>query len=233
VSKAKLAKFAEMRTFGNVFQPAFEEVSRSNFHLKGQWNKIYFKNQNPVVVELGCGKGEYTTGLAEKYPEINFIGVDIKGARIWTGAKYALEKELNNVAFVRTCIEFVHSLFDRDEIREIWLTFPDPQAKKKRNKKRLTGSRFLKLYQQFLINQGIIHLKTDHSDLFKYTIRLIKHNHLNLICSTTDFYNSGINGPMRDIQTFYEKQFLDRGLKVYYLAFKLDHEKEIEEPEDE
>jgi len=233
VGKAKLIKFAEMKTFKNVFQPGFEDIFENTFSLKGKWNKIYFKNKNPIILELGCGKGEYTTGLAERYPEMNFIGMDIKGARIWTGARYAIEKKLGNIAFVRSRIEFVHSLFGRDEIREIWLTFPDPQVKKRRNKKRLTGSRFLKLYQQFLIDQGIIHLKTDSTDLFEYTIKLIKHNHFNLINSTDDLYNSCITGPMIDIQTFYEKQFLDQGLKIYYLAFILNHGKEIEEPADE
>lgn len=233
MSKAKLIKFAEIKTFNNVFQPGFEEVFNQSFCLKGKWNEQLFRNKNPIILELGCGKGDYTTGMAEHYPEINFIGVDIKGARLWTGAKYAHENQLGNTAFVRTRVEFVHSLFDSDEIREIWLTFPDPQVEKRRIKKRLTGSRFLRLYQQFLIDQGMIHLKTDNRDLYDYSRKLVQYNKMKIIYSTDDLYSSDITGPVRDIQTFYEKNFLEQGLKIYYLAFKLDHEKEIEEPEPE
>ena len=215
MSKAKLTKFAELKTFNNVFQPAFEEVYNQEFFLKGSWNKLYFRNKNPIVLELGCGKGEYTAGLAEYNNNINFIGIDIKGARIWTGAKYAYENQLKNIAFVRTHIEFVHSLFDKDEIREIWLTFPDPQVKRRRNKKRLTSTRFLKLYQQFLIDQGTIHLKTDSRDLFEYSRRLVEYNRMKMVCSTKDLYASKIKGPVRDIQTYYEKKFLGQGLKIY------------------
>lgn len=233
MSKAKLTRFAEIKTFNNVFQPGFEEVYNQAFYLKGKWNKIYFRNKNPIILELGCGKGEYTTGMAELNRGINFIGVDIKGARIWTGAKYAYGNQLDNIAFVRTRIEFVHSLFDKDEIREIWLTFPDPQVKRRRNKKRLTGARFLRLYQQFLIDQGIIHLKTDNRDLYEYSKRLIQYNKMRIVYSTEDLYASDITGPVRDIQTYYEKQFLEQGLKIHYLAFKLDHAKEIKQPDDE
>jgi tRNA (guanine-N7-)-methyltransferase len=230
VSKAKLIKFAEIKTFNNVFQPGFEEVYNLPFYLKGKWNELYFRNKNPIILELGCGKGEYTTGMAELNHERNYIGVDIKGARIWTGAKYAYTNQIGNIAFVRTHIEFVHSLFDKDEIREIWLTFPDPQVKKRRNKKRLTGARFLKLYQQFLVDRGIIHLKTDNRDLYEYSRRIVQFNKMEIVYSTEDIYASNITGPVRDIQTFYEKHFLEQGLKIHYLAFKLDHAKEIEEP---
>ncbi|KPK87262.1 MAG: hypothetical protein AMS27_02885 [Bacteroides sp. SM23_62_1] len=230
MGRAKLIKFAEIGTFENVVKPGFKEVFNQPYYLKGKWDELYFRNGKPIVLELGCGKGEYTTGMAENNPGMNFIGVDIKGARIWTGAKYAREKQIDNIAFVRTRIEFINSLFDRDEIREIWLAFPDPQVKKRRNKKRLTGARFLRLYQQFLIDQGIIHLKTDNRNLYDYTRSLIQYNKMELIYSTDDLYASNITGPVRDIQTFYEKQFLEEGLKIYYLAFKLDHEKDIKEP---
>jgi len=233
VGKAKLTKFSEIKTFNNVFQPGLEEVVNQKFYFKGKWNEKYFRNKNPIILELGCGKGEYTAGMAELNHGMNFIGVDIKGARIWTGAKYAHEHQLDNVAFIRTHIEFVHYLFDRNEIREIWLTFPDPQVRKRRNKKRLNGARFLRLYQQFLIDQGIIHLKTDNKDLYEYSKKLIRHNQLKIIYSTDDLYASDITGPVRDIQTFYEKQFLEQGLKIHYLAFKLDHAKEIEDPKNE
>ena len=219
-----------MKSFGNVFQPGFGEIFRDVYYLKGKWRKSYFRNDNPVILELGCGKGEYTVRLAEQYPSLNLIGMDIKGARIWTGARYAVDNNLKNVAFIRTRIEFVTSFFARNEINEIWLTFPDPQLKKRRNKKRLTGSLFLEMYRQFLIDDGVIHLKTDSKDLFEYTRKLVLHNKFRLIYATEDLYRSDITGAPRDIRTYYENQFLEKGMDIFYLSFSLNHDKEIEEP---
>ena len=163
-----------MKTFDNVFQPSFKQVFQKDFKLKGQWASRYFRNENPIILELGCGKGEYTIGLAERFPDINFIGIDIKGARIWTGAKKAYLEKIPNVAFIRTRIEFINSFFSPAEVDEIWLTFPDPQLKKRRNKKRLTSARFLNLYRGFLKDRGIIQLKTDNPILYEYTLELAK-----------------------------------------------------------
>ena len=233
MGKGKLNKFSEMETFPNVIQPGFEEVYRKDFRLKGHWSDKYFGNGQPVVLELGCGKGEYTVGLARALPLYNFIGVDIKGARIWTGAKTALEEKIENVAFVRTRIEFIESFFGKDEVEEIWITFPDPQLKKRRNKKRLTGPRFLAMYRNFLKKGGIVHLKTDNEVMFSYTVELVRSNNFDLISATDDLYGSDFSGPARDIQTFYERQFLDEGMKIHYLQFRISHDATILEPEKE
>lgn len=230
MGKGKLRKFAEMGSFDNVFQPGIDELHKHAFDLKGKWNTDYFGNDHPVILELGCGKGEYTIKLAELYQQFNFIGMDIKGARIWTGARYAIEHNLKNVAFVRSRIEFINAFFEKDEITEIWITFPDPQLKRRRIKKRLTGSIFLKMYRNFLVDGGLIHLKTDNGELFDYTRNLLKYNNFGLIMETEDLYNSEISGPVTDIQTYYEQQFLEKGMKIYYLSFRLYHEKEIQEP---
>ena len=233
MGKGKLNNFSEMKTFTNVFQPGFDEVYEKEYKLKGLWKEQYFNNSNPVILELGCGKGEYTIGLAKKHPQYNFIGVDIKGARIWTGAKTALEENIDNVAFVRSRIEFIESFFGKDEVDEIWITFPDPQLKKRRNKKRLTGSRFLTMYRNFLIKDGLVHLKTDNKVLFSYTWELVKINNFDLISGTNDLYGSDFTGPAREFQTFYEKQFLEEGLKIRYLQFRINHDDPIQEPETE
>jgi tRNA (guanine-N7-)-methyltransferase len=230
LGKNKIKKFAELKSFGNVFQPGFGEIFSDDYYLKGKWRKSYFSNENPVILELGCGKGDYTVRLAEQYPSLNFIGIDIKGARIWTGARYAADNNLKNVAFIRARIEFITSFFARNEINEIWLTFPDPQLKKRRNKKRLTGSIFLGMYRQFLTDGGIIHLKTDNKDLFEYTRKLVLHNKFRLIYETEDLYKSDIKGAPRDIRTYYENQFLEKGMNIFYLSFSLTHDKEIKEP---
>ncbi|MBL7112369.1 MAG: tRNA (guanosine(46)-N7)-methyltransferase TrmB [Bacteroidales bacterium] len=226
-------KFSEMETFTNVFQPGFEEVYQKDFRLKGLWNGKYFKNAHPIILELGCGKGEYAVGLARAYPQCNFIGVDIKGARIWTGAKMAVGEDIKNVAFVRSRIEFIESFFGKDEIDEIWITFPGPQLKKRRNKKRLTGSRFLTMYRNFLKKDGLVHLKTDNEVMFSYTWELVKINNFELISATNDLYESDFTGPARDIQTFYEKQFLVEGLNIHYLQFRINHDDPIREPDTE
>jgi len=229
--KKKLQRFADMETFSNVVQPSFDEVFGKDYHLKGNWNRTFFKNDNPIVLELGCGKGEYTTGLARRFPKKNFIGIDIKGARIWKGARTALAGQLDNVAFLRTHIEMINSIFGPDEIDEIWITFPDPQLKKKR--KRLTSSRFLNAYTSFLKNGGLIHLKTDSTVLYQYTIGLVRFNQLPVQINTRDLYHSGIDSDILGIQTFYERQFLDKGMKITYLCFELGNGKKIEEQPDE
>jgi len=233
VGKGKIRKFEDMKTFKNVFQPSLEEVFDKDFRLKNNWKQEYFENEKPIILELGCGKGEYSVGLAEKFPEKNFIGVDIKGARIWTGARYALEAEIPNVAFIRTRIEFISSFFGPDEVEEIWLTFPDPQLKKRRNKKRLTASRYLNSYRKFLIDEGLIHLKTDNDVLYQYTLDLVKENGLPRVYTTVDLYGSKQNNIVYGIQTHYEKLFIEEGLNIHYMQFKLPKNKEIIEPKDQ
>jgi tRNA (guanine-N7-)-methyltransferase len=229
--KKKLQRFTDMEAFSNVVQPAFNEVFGKDYPLKGNWNRLFFKNENPIVLELGCGKGEYTIGLARRFPKMNFIGIDIKGSRMWKGARTALSEHLDNVAFLRTHIEMIHSFFGENEIEAIWVTFPDPQLKKKR--KRLTSSRFLNTYGGFLKKGGLVHLKTDSTVLYQYTIDLAKFNRLPVKINTRDLYHSGIDSDILGIQTFYERQFLDQGMKITYLCFELSDGKKIEEPAEE
>ena len=230
VGKGKLSKFEETKTFDNVFQPAFEQVFHKDFELKGHWASRHFRNNHPIILELGCGKGEYTIGLAERFPDTNFIGIDIKGARIWTGARKAYLEKIPNVAFIRTRIEFVNSFFGPAEVDEIWLTFPDPQLKKRRNKKRLTAARFLNLYRSLLKDNGIIHLKTDNALLYEYTLELARLNGLWVEYATNDLYGNENPELVHGIQTFYEKQFIAEGLNIHYLQFRLPSEKNILEP---
>lgn len=220
-----------METFPNVIQPDFNDIFRKDYYLKGHWNTLQFGNDNPIVLELGCGKGEYTVGLARRFPHKNFIGVDIKGSRIWRGAQTSLQEALHNVRFIRTRIELVNSFFGPGEVDEIWITFPDPQLKKKR--KRLTSPRFLLNYTGFLKNNGMVHLKTDNVVLYRYTLELSEINHFRIHHHTGDLYQSGLNNDLTEIKTFYEKQFLEQGMKINYLCFELPHAKEIEEPIDE
>ncbi len=231
MTKKKLQRFAEMEGFSHVIQPSFNDVFGKDHHLKGKWHKEVFGNDNPIVVELGCGKGEYTTGLARKFPHKNFIGIDIKGARIWRGATTALSEKLQNVRFLRTRIEVINSFFSKDEISEIWITFPDPQLKKKR--KRLTSSRFLERYSRFLKDGGLVHLKTDNVVLFEYTLRLAELNRFELHYSTAELYHSGISDDILEIKTFYEKGFLEQGMNITYLCFSLPHDTQVQEPADE
>ena len=196
--------------------------------MKGKWNSNYFKNGNNITLELGCGKGEYTVGLARRFPDRNFIGIDIKGSRIWKGAKEAIESELSNVAFLRTRIEFINSFFSRNEIEEIWFTFPDPQLKKPL--KRLTSSRFLNRYRQFLMPDGWINLKTDNTLLFEYTKALAEHNGYEIAVASDDIYGSGLADDVLSIKTFYEKGWLAEGLRSHYIRFRLNIEKNAEEP---
>lgn len=233
MSKNKLAKFAQMETFPNVFQyPAItlKESIKTDVYapLAGTW-KEYFGNANPIVLELGCGRGEYTVGLAERYPNKNFIGVDIKGARMWAGAKQAIEERLDNAAFLRTNIELIDKFFMPDEVSEIWITFADPQMKKAT--KRLTSSYFLKRYKHIVTAGGLVHLKTDSPFLYTYTHELVKANNFPVEIDTSDLYGELSDPLLLSIQTHYEKQWLERGMKIKYLAFHLTHYEEYIEPE--
>jgi tRNA (guanine-N7-)-methyltransferase len=225
--KRKLERFAEMENFPNVIQPSFEEAFRTHHPLKGNWNNDFFKVKQPIILELGCGKGEYTVGLAKLFPDRNFIGIDIKGARIWKGAKTAYNENIGNAGFLRTHIEFTGSFFDCGEVEEIWLTFPDPQLEKKR--KRLSAPKFLNLYREFLIHNGIVHLKTDNTVLYQYTLRTAQYNKLEIIRSTDDLYRSVTDDPVLSIQTYYEKQFIDHGFPIHYIRFRLPNDKTIQE----
>lgn len=220
-----------MNTFNHVVQAEFSEVFEKDYKLKGNWNKDFFNNNNPIVLELGCGKGEYTVGLARQNPQMNFIGIDIKGARMWRGAKTALDEGMKNVGFVRTRIDLINSFFAQAEISEVWITFPDPQPKK--HYKRLTSTRFLGYYQKFLKNNGIIHLKTDSKELHDYTKALVELNKLETEVCTDNLYDSNFVDQTLSIKTFYEQQFLQKGKPITYIKFKLDIHKTLEEPKDE
>ena len=224
MAKNKLKRFAQMADYPNVITAKFEEVFRADFRLKGCWADEVFGNRNPLVLELGCGKGEYTVALARKYPEKNFIGVDIKGARIWVGATDALQNQLANVAFLRTRIEFIRSCFAAGELSEIWITFPDPQPQSSRENKRLTSDRFLQSYREILQPNGIIHLKTDSEDLFEYTCEVIKYNNCRILARTDDLYHSGYIDDILSVQTYYEKMFMDKGFTIKYLKFMMERE---------
>jgi tRNA (guanine-N7-)-methyltransferase len=209
-----------MAEYHNVFQPTFDEL-KSNFPLKGNWKSTFFKNDNPLVVELGCGKGEYSVGLAQKYPQKNFLGIDVKGARMWQGATQAIDQKLDNVAFLRTRIEFIEWCFGSDEVDEIWITFPDPQIKKKRAKNRLTHPVFLERYSKILKKDGLIHLKTDSQFLHGYTLGIIEGNHHVLEDAEHDIYNAQLQRPDMSIKTHYENLFLDKDMPITYLRFRL------------
>jgi tRNA (guanine-N7-)-methyltransferase len=229
VPKKKLARFAEMKTFNNVFEPTLNEVITNNFHFKNKWKTDYFKNDNPIILELGCGKGEYTIGLAEKFTDKNFLGIDIKGSRLWRGCKTAIEKDLKNVGFVRTKIDLVRSFFGENEIQDIWLTFPDPQ--KEKVNKRLSCAKFLNLYKNFICSDGSINLKTDSSLLYEYTLSLVLFNKLEIIANTDNLYNSNLIDEVLSIRTFYENQFLSQQKSIKYLKFRLSHKDTLIEPD--
>ena len=242
MSKGKLQKFAEMETFKNVFQYPYGVISEVPFEMRGHWREQYFHNDNPIVLELGCGKGEYTVGLARVYPNINFIGVDIKGARIDTGAKQALEEGLENVAFLRTSIEIIDRFFNEDEVQEIWLTFSDPQMKNVH--KRLTSTFFMNRYRRFLIDGGLVHLKTDSNFLFTYTTYMVDVNKLPVLFRTEDLYGNELGeGSVAEeqmdektreilgIHTYYENQWIERGLNIKYIKFQLPRTGELVEPD--
>ncbi len=226
--KDKLRRFAENETFACLVQPAFEEVFKKDYKLKGAWREQFFRNQQPIILELGCGRGEYTVALGERFPDKNFIGIDIKGARMWRGAKSATEKQMGNVGFLRTRIEFISSFFAAGEVDEIWITFPDPQLHKNRVKKRLTAPPFLAMYAQFLRPDGVIHLKTDSRHLHDYTRTQVEGNALPLEVAETDIYGDGVADEVLSIQTAYESRYLEAGYPITYLRFRLGENKEFE-----
>ncbi|MBO4907544.1 MAG: tRNA (guanosine(46)-N7)-methyltransferase TrmB [Bacteroidaceae bacterium] len=240
MSKGKLAKFADMASYPHVFEYPFSMLEDVSFDMRGHWRERFFHNDNPIVLELGCGRGEYAVGLARRYPDRNFIGVDIKGARMWSGATESLHEGLKNVAFLRTNIEIIDRFFAPDEVNEIWLTFSDPQMKKAT--KRLTSTYFLERYRRFLRPNGIIHLKTDSPFLFTYTKVMAEYNHLPIEACTEDLYSPtlGISHEGLEpsetaldlsIRTYYEQQWLDRGMTIKYMRFRLPAEGELSEPE--
>ena len=222
-SKNKLKRFIENESFDNVIQPSRDDLIKFNFVFRGKWKKKVFKNSNPIVLELGCGKGEYTVNLAKLNPNKNYIGIDIKGARFWRGAKTAIEQKLENVFFLRTQIELLDFIFEKNEIDEIWLTFPDPQIKFQRRKHRLTNTKFLSIYKNILNDSGIIHLKTDSEFLHGYTLGKLEEMSINPIVSNHDIYKNS-NAPVEatQIQTHYEKIYLNEGKKITYLNFKFN-----------
>jgi len=221
-SKNKLKRFSENETFDNVFQPTREEVVGNEFPLRGKWNDEFFKNDNPIVLELGCGKGEYSVGLAERFPEKNFIGIDIKGARFWRGAKTAVESGMNNVAFVRTQIELIQHIFAKNEVSEIWITFPDPQIKYKRTKHRMTNAAFLENYKNILKPSGLMHLKTDSEFMHGYTLGLLHGlGHEVLYANHNIYKNESAPAEVTGIQTFYESQYLEVNKPITYIQFRI------------
>ncbi len=219
--KDKLRRFAENLTFACFIQPEFEDIFHKDHPLKGRWREEFFKNSNPIVLELGCGKGEYAVALAKQNPDVNFIGIDIKGARMWRGAKTATDEGMTNVGFLRTRIEFINSFFAPGEINELWITFPDPQLKSRRAKKRLTAPPFLESYAQFLATDGVINLKTDSKHLFGYTSEVIRHFGLPCEVSNDDIYGSGYADETLSVKTAYEAEYLRRGLPITYTRFGL------------
>lgn len=219
-----------MESFSHVFQLSFSDLREgAEFEMKGKWNTLFFKNNNPIVLELGCGKGEYTVGLAKIFPDKNFIGVDIKGARMWTGAKESIEADLHNVAFLRTKIEMLSHFFGKDEVSEIWITFPDPQMKKVT--KRMTATNFMAQYQEFLKPSGIVHLKCDSNFMFTYTCEMVKANDYKVLFKTDDLYKSDIVDNILGIKTYYEQQWLARGINIRYLKFELQPLEHFIEPD--
>lgn len=221
-SKNKLKRFKENETFSNVFQPTREEVIANQLPLKGKWRADFFKNNNPIVLELGCGKGEYSVGLAQRNPDKNFIGIDIKGARFWRGAKTAIENGIQNVAFLRTQIELIEHCFDADEVDEIWITFPDPQIKYKRTKHRMTNAEFLERYKKILKPNGLMHLKTDSEFMHGYTLGLLHGlGHEVLYANHNVYKNEGAPADVTSIQTFYESQYLEVNKPITYIQFRI------------
>ena len=225
MAKRKLQRFAEVDAAPNVIQHIQTSEDLDDLPLKGKWREYYFRNNKPIVLELGCGKGEYTLGLAKLFPDKNFIGIDIKGARIWRGSKTALEDKQNNVAFIRARIDQIEKLFGKNEVDEIWITFPDPQLQKSKERKRLTSPVFLAKYKKILKLDGIIHLKTDSKLFYEYTLEIIKGTNFELLLATNDLYGEHeiLNVPegLLDIKTFYEAIFTAKDFKICYLKFKI------------
>lgn len=231
MGKNKLKKFADMESFSCVLQYPRQTVVDGEFPYKGKWREEFFKNDNPIVLELGCGKGEYTVALARQNPGRNYIGVDIKGARMWSGAKAVEEESLGNAAFLRTEIEYIDCFFTPGEVDEIWITFPDPQMKKTR--KRLTSTRFLKMYGKFLKSDGLLHLKTDSPFLYEYTRRLAETNGLDMPENTSDLYGEGKADAERSIKTYYESQWLSRGKKIKLITVRNNGFDNLTEPQED
>jgi len=219
LAKRKLSQYSDLIAFDNVIQPKIEEIGKGYF-LKGKWAEEHFQNNNPIVLELGCGKGEYTVNLAKNFPQKNFIGIDIKGARLWTGCTQARDYNLDNVVFLRLDISFIDRVFDFREISEIWITFPDPQPKNRQIKKRLTNPRFLRMYDILLKDSGFIHLKTDSILLYNYTLKIIEQEGCELQTCTDDLYNSSVLNQLLSIKTHYEEKFLKQGMPITYLKFR-------------
>ena len=220
LGKNKLKKFDDLNNFSNVIQPKIEELKKDYLH-KGLWRSNIFKNNNEICLELGCGKGEYTVELAKRNPHINYIGIDIKGARIWSGASKS--KKLKNIFFLRTRIEFLNNFFDKQEINLIWITFPDPHIKKRSESRRLTHKNFLNVYKTILSRKGFVNLKTDSEFLHVYTLGVLSNLNCKIIKSTHDLYNSQICSKDSEIKTYYEKKFLKLGKKITYIKFKFEY----------
>jgi tRNA (guanine-N7-)-methyltransferase len=220
MGKNKLKRFAENETFENLFQHSYYNIYNEPFPLKGKWHSGYFKNNNPIVLELGCGRGEYTIGMAQSYPDKNFIGIDRKGARIWRGCKDGIEKNLKNVGFLRVKIEDIEHYFAHNEAQEIWVTFPDPQLQKER--KRLISPNFISKYQKILNPAGIIHLKTDSRELYEYVLETALIEHWKIVENIVDIYQTGKISILTEIQTFYEKKWLQEGKKISYISLILN-----------
>ncbi|MDD4746556.1 MAG: tRNA (guanosine(46)-N7)-methyltransferase TrmB [Salinivirgaceae bacterium] len=231
MGKNKLERFAENDTFRHVVQPDLIEAREHDNEIKGTWNRWMFENNNPIVVELGCGKGEYTVALARENRNVNYIGVDIKGARIWRGARTVAEENLKNVAFLRTRIEFILRYFGKNEIDEIWITFPDPQLKTRRAKNRLTHSEFLNRYQQFLKPNAVVHLKTDSLFMHRYSKMVLMHNGIDILEASEDIYVNPEIDPILTIKTTYEKMFMSKGFPITYLKFRMKPNIKFTEPE--
>ncbi len=228
MGKNKLKKFSDMASMEFVLQYPYGELQKGAFPYRGRWNDDFFHNPRPIVIELGCGRGEYTVGLARRNPDKNFIGIDIKGARMWTGACQIRDEHLENAAFLRTDIELLQHFFAPGEVAEIWITFPDPQMKKVR--KRLTSTRFIQLYRNILASDGMIHLKTDSPFLYTYTREMTRENSLRVLEDTSDLYSTHAGNEILAIRTYYEQQWLDRGLTIKYLAFIPGQDSELREP---
>jgi tRNA (guanine-N7-)-methyltransferase len=235
VGKNKLARWTELNSFSNVIQPPIGDLKASesgdlevkDHPVKGNWNRNIFKNNNPVVLEVGCGRGEYTIGLATRFPEKNFIGIDIKGARLWRGAKTSNERKMPNAAFLRTRVEFIRAFFSENEVDEIWITFPDPHPGTRNANKRLTSPWYLNSYRTLIRDNGIIHLKTDNTELFRYTRQVALKNELEILFDTEDLYGSELSDDILSIKTHYEQIFLKEGLKINFLSFRLPKNKII------
>lgn len=229
MGKNKLQKFANMASYPHVFEYPYSVAELVPFDMKGKWHKDFFRNDNPIIVELGCGRGEYTVGMGKLFPHKNFIAVDIKGARMWSGATDSLKAGMKNVAFLRTNIEIIDHFFGENEVDEIWLTFSDPQMKKAT--KRLTSTYFMERYRRFLKPNGVIHLKTDSNFLFTYTRYMIEENKLPVSFITEDLYHSDLVDDILGIKTYYEQQWIDRGLNIKYIKFVLPQREKLKEPD--